>query len=103
MARWWMDSTPTWAAVINGTWAVTGNGTLCTKPDAKCQRRGSGQLNADWGLLWQAKELTGHGAAPSVYWDAWNAWVHNDPVRWSIYVDAFLGGLSILARSHLEH
>lgn len=81
MARWWMDSTPTWAAVINGTWAVTGNGTLCTKPHATCQRGGSGQLNADWGLLWQTKELTGHGAAPSVYWDAWNAWVHNDPVR----------------------
>ena len=81
MARWWMDSTPPWAAVINGTWAVTGNGTLCTKSDASCQRKGSGQLNADWGLLWQTKELTGHGATPSRYWDAWNAWVHNDPVR----------------------
>jgi hypothetical protein len=57
-------------------------------------------------LLWQTKELTGHGAAPSVYWDAWNAWVHNDPVRRvgrSIFGCFFLGGLSILARFHLEH
>ena len=28
MARWWMESTPGWAAVVNGTWAVTGNGTV---------------------------------------------------------------------------
>lgn len=26
MARWWMDTTPTWASIVNGTWAVTGNG-----------------------------------------------------------------------------
>ena len=70
MARWWMESTPGWAAVVNGTWAVTGNGTV---PSSK---KGSGQLNADWGELWQTVALTGHGASTETYWAAWNEWVH---------------------------
>ena len=70
MARWWMESTPGWAAVVNGTWAVTGNRTV---PSFK---KGSGQLNADWGELWQTVALTGHGASTETYWAAWNEWVH---------------------------
>ena len=62
MARWWMESTPGWAAVVNGTWAVTGNRTV---PSSK---KGSGQLNADWGELRQTVALTGHGASTETYW-----------------------------------
>ena len=62
MARWWMDSTPGWAAIVNGTWAVTGNGTYHKSP--------RGELNEDWGELWQL--------GPAGYWEAWNTWVHAD-------------------------
>lgn len=72
MARWWMDSTPTWAAIVNGSWAVTGNRTW--------EQSTRGELNEDWGELWQTKPLTGHGATPSDYWKAWNEWVNADAV-----------------------
>eukprot|EP00051_Salpingoeca_urceolata_P010972 m.134885 g.134885 ORF g.134885 m.134885 type:complete len:330 (+) comp16929_c0_seq6:73-1062(+) len=59
MARWWTTAEPDWQGILAGT-AIS-----------KKFPRNQGQLNPDWGQLWEE--------GPEGYWKAWWDWVDSPP------------------------